>query len=488
MIATQLLLDGASVNGSGPPLPVENPATEATVATTAMADEAQVGAACAAARRATTAWQAVTALERAEHLHAMARDLRARSEELAALMTAEGGKPLLENRDEVEWCAACCDFYAELARVQIGRVLPPIEQHQLAMVVKEPLGVVAAIVPWNYPLLLLFWKLAPALAAGNTVIVKPSELTPLSTLALAQLFAELPAGTVQILVGDGSVGAALVASPEVDGIAFTGSTATGKAIAHAAIDRMARVNLEMGGKDAMLICDDLSDEQLQIAAEGTAWAAFLNAGQVCTSTERIFVPRSRADAFIAALVAHTESLRVGDPTDPQTDIGPMVSAGQRQKALDQLEAAAAAGATIHCGGTDGGLAHGHYLTPAVVTGIPAHADLIHEETFGPVAPVVLFDDLDDAVGQINASRYGLGANIYTADLQRAIGLTRAVKAGTVWCNDPLTDNDAGPFGGFRQSGLGRELGPEGLEAFQETKHIHLDPRIERKEWWYPYGR
>jgi len=488
MTVTQLLLDGVSTDGAGPPLEIENPATQEVIATVREADDAQVRAACTAARAATGAWQAVTALERAEHLHAIARELRARSEEFAALMTAEGGKPLLENRDEIEWCAACCDFYAELARVQIGRVLPPIESQQLAMVVKEPLGVVAAIVPWNYPLLLLFWKLAPALAAGNTVIVKPSELTPLSTLALTPLFADLPAGTVQILVGGGAVGAALVANPEVDGIAFTGSTATGKAIAHVAIDRMARVNLEMGGKDAMLICDDLSDEQLQIAAEGTAWAAFLNAGQVCTSTERIFVPRSRADDFVTALVAHTQTLRVGDPTDPQTDVGPMVSGNQRQKALDQLQAAASAGATVHCGGTDGGFEHGYYFIPAVVSGVAEDAGLIHEETFAPIAPVVFYDELDDAVHQINASRYGLGANIYTADLERALSLTRAIKAGTVWCNDPLTDNDAGPFGGFRQSGLGRELGPEGLEAFQETKHIHLDPTIARKDWWYPYGR
>jgi betaine-aldehyde dehydrogenase len=355
------------------------------------------------------------------------------------------------------------------------------------MVVKEPLGVVAAIVPWNYPLLLLFWKLAPALAAGNCVIVKPSELTPLSTLALAPLFSELPSGTVQILVGSGEVGAALVANQEVDGIAFTGSTATGKAIAHAAIDRMARVNLELGGKDAMLICDDLSSEQLQIAAEGTAWAAFLNTGQVCTSTERIFVPRSRADEFTAALISHTESLRVGDPTDPDTDVGPMVSGPQRAKALTQIESAISGGAIVRVGGTDGGHDKGYFMTPAVVTGLAADADLIHEETFGPVAPVVIYDDLDDAISQINASRYGLGANLYTSDLQRAIGLTRAIKAGTVWCNDPLTDNDAGPFGGFRQSGLGRELGPEGLEAFQETKHIHIDPTIARKQWWYPYG-
>jgi len=250
---------------------------------------------------------------------------------------------------------------------------------------------------------------------------------------------------------------------------------------------MARVNLEMGGKDAMLICDDLTGEAIQIAAEGTAWAAFLNSGQVCTSTERVFVPRSIADEFTEALVAHTATLRVGDPTDPNTDIGPMVSGAQRAKALEQIEGAISGGATVRCGAGDGGHERGHYLTPAVVTGIAPDASLINDETFGPIAPVIVYDDLADAVAQINASPYGLGANIYTTRLDRTLELTRSVKAGTVWVNDPLTDNDAGPFGGFKQSGLGRELGPEGLEAFQETKHVHIDPRIERKEWWYPYS-
>ncbi len=228
---------------------------------------------------------------------------------------------MIENADEVGWTAAAFDFYAELARVQTGRVIPPVEVHQLAMVVKEPLGTIAAIVPWNYPLLLLAWKLAPALAAGNTVIAKPSELTPLATLSLAPLFEALPPGTVQLLAGDGRVGAQLVDDPLVDGIAFTGSTATGTAIAHRAIDRMARLNLEMGGKDALIVCGDVEGEALQIAAEGAAWAAYLNAGQVCTSTERIYVDRRRYDAFVDAFVAHARTLRVGDPTDPATDVG-----------------------------------------------------------------------------------------------------------------------------------------------------------------------
>ncbi len=483
----RLLIDGALVAGAGDTFAVENPATEEPVATVAAASAEQVDEATRAAVLAQRRWTELAAAERAELLHEIASGLRERTEELAAVMTAEGGKPLLENRDEVGWTASAFDFYAELARVQSGRVIPPVETHQLAMVVKEPLGVVAAIVPWNYPLLLLAWKLAPALAAGNAVICKPSELTPLSTLALAPLFDVLPAGTVQILAGGGAVGSALVDDPRVDGIAFTGSTATGKDIATAALERMARVNLEMGGKDALIVCGDVTGEALQIAAEGAAWAAFLNAGQVCTSTERIYVDRARYDDFVAAFVAHTQTLRVGDPTDPSTDVGPMVSALQRAKAVAQVESAVSHGATLLTGGTRGGHERGHFLTPAVLTDLPPGAAVLNDETFGPVAPIVPVDRADEAVRLANASRYGLGVSVYTTNLETSIRLSRELKAGTVWINDPLTDNDAGPFGGFKQSGLGRELGPEGLEAFQETKHVHLDPRIERKAWWYPYG-
>lgn len=485
---TRLLIAGEQVDGTGAALPVENPATEAIIATVGSAGPEQIAAATRAASEAQAAWQGIAAAERAELLHEIARGLREQTDALAAIMTAEGGKPVIENADEVGWTAAAFDFYAELARVQTGRVIPPVEVHQLAMVVKEPLGTIAAIVPWNYPLLLLAWKLAPALAAGNTVIAKPSELTPLATLSLAPLFEALPPGTVQLLAGDGRVGAQLVDDPLVDGIAFTGSTATGTAIARRAIDRMARLNLEMGGKDALIVCGDVEGEALQIAAEGAAWAAYLNAGQVCTSTERIYVDRRRYDAFVDAFVTHARTLRVGDPTDPATDVGPMVSAAQRAKAVAHVESAVAGGATLLHGGDRAGHARGHFLSPVVLTDLPPSAAVLTEETFGPVAPIVPVDGLSEAIRLANASPYGLGANVYTTHLESALTASRALKAGTVWINDPLTDNDAGPFGGFKRSGLGRELGPEGLEAFQETKHVHLDPRIERKEWWYPYGR
>jgi len=249
---------------------------------------------------------------------------------------------------------------------------------------------------------------------------------------------------------------------------------------------VARINLEMGGKDPFIVCADVA-EGIDVAARGGAWAAYLNAGQVCTSAERFYVAREVYDDFLGAFVDHTKTLRVGDPLDSATDIGPMVSADQREKVAAQVEAAVGAGAELVLGGDSAGQELGHYFAPAVVTGAPAETDLLREETFGPVAPIVPVSSLDEAIELANGTRFGLGANVYTRDLETVVRCMREIKAGTVWFNDPLTDNDAGPFGGFKQSGLGRELGQEGLEAFQETKHVHIETKIAPKEWWYPYG-
>ena len=483
---TELLIGGRAVAGAGAALAIENPYTTESIAEVASASPEQVESAVTAAREAWPGWARTTAGERCELLHEVARRLREGSEEIARTMTAEGGKPLVENRDELEWTAAAFDYYAEIGRDHAGRVIPPIEATQLAMVVKDPLGVVACIVPWNYPLLLLAWKVAPALAAGNCVVCKPSELTPLSTLMLSRVFEHLPAGVVGLLAGAGDVGAELCAQPEVDCVAFTGSVATGRKVAEACVPRTARMNLEMGGKDAFIVCADVAP-QLEVAARGGAWAAFLNAGQVCTSAERFYVMEEVFDDYVAAFVEHTGGLVLGDPFETATDIGPMVSAPQREKVAAQLGAARDAGAEVLIGGGDGGQARGHFVAPAVVTGAPADSALLTEETFGPVAPIVPVSSLDEAIALANGTEFGLGANVYTSDLESAVRCMRELRVGTVWINDPLTDNDAGPFGGFKQSGFGRELGREGLEAFQETKHVHMETRIERKEWWYPYS-
>jgi acyl-CoA reductase-like NAD-dependent aldehyde dehydrogenase len=483
---TRLLIGGEQVAGTGPALAVENPATEETLASVPLPSAEQVYAAVAAAREAARPWSQTPAIERAELLHEVATRLRARTDELAGLMTREGGKPLVENSDEVGWTAAAFDYYAEMGRNFAGRVIPPIESTQLSLVLKEPMGVVGCIVPWNYPLLLLAWKVAPALAAGNTIVAKPSELTPLSTLALAPCFDHLPPGVVNLIAGAGDVGERIVRDERVDCIAFTGSVETGKTIARLAADRIARINLELGGKDPFIVCADVAD-RIEVAAKGGAWAAFLNAGQVCTSAERFYVLEPVYDDFVSAFVDYTESLVVGDPLDPRTDIGPLVSAAQREKVAAQVGAAVAAGAEVVTGGDGARNGRGHFFSPAVVTGAPAETDLLREETFGPVAPIVPVRDLDEAIELANATRFGLGCNVYTKDLDAIFRCMREIKAGTIWFNDPLTDNDAGPFGGMKQSGLGRELGQEGLEAFQETKHVHLDSVIAPKSWWYPYG-
>jgi acyl-CoA reductase-like NAD-dependent aldehyde dehydrogenase len=481
---TRLLIGGEQSAGAGAPLAVENPATEETLAEVGLPSDDQVDAAIAAAREAAREWASMPAIERGELLHEVATRLRDRTDEIARVMTLEGGKPLIENSDEVGWTAAAFDYYAEIGRNFAGRVVPSIEATQLALVLKEPVGVVGCIVPWNYPLLLLAWKLAPALAAGNTAVCKPSELTPLSTLMLAPCFDHMPAGVVNLLAGGGDVGARVVSDERVDCVAFTGSVETGKKIARVCADRIARINLELGGKDPFIVCEDVA-ANVEVAARGGAWAAYLNAGQVCTSAERFYVMEPVYDDFLQAFVDHTETLVVGDPLDPGTDIGPMVSAAQRERVSSQVEAAVAAGATLVRGA--GSRDHGHYFTPAVITGAPDETDLLREETFGPVAPIVRVGSLDEAIELANSTRFGLGANVYTRDLANVLRCMREIKAGTVWFNDPLTDNDAAPFGGMKQSGLGRELGQEGLEAFQETKHVHIETQIAPKEWWYPYG-
>ncbi len=485
-LETRLLIGGEQVAGQGAELEVENPFTEQVIATARMPSDEQLDAAISAARGASREWARMPAVDRGELLHEVAVRLRARTDDLAEVMTLEGGKPRVENSDEVGWTAASFDYYAEIGRDSAGRVIPSIESTQLAMVLKEPHGVWGCIVPWNYPLLLLAWKLAPALAAGNAVVAKPSELTPLSTLMLAPCFEHLPDGVVNLLAGDGHVGAAIASDERVDGVAFTGSVETGKKVARACVDRVARVNLEMGGKDPFIVCSDVSDK-LGVAAKGGAWAAFLNSGQVCTSAERFYVLSDVYDDYLEAFAQVTRRLVIGDPMRDETDIGPMVSAAQRRKVTEQVEAAVAAGAEVVVGGDDGGQGNGHFFAPAVVTGAAAETELLSEETFGPVAPLVPVKSLDEAIELANSTRYGLGANVYTQDFRTILRCMREIKAGTVWFNDPLTDNDAGPFGGFKQSGLGRELGREGLEAFQETKHVHIESEIAPKEWWYPYS-
>src|SRR5213593_4241418 len=466
--------------------PIDNPATEEIIDEVPRAGAKDADLAVESAAEAFGVWRGVPGTERAALMHDFATRLRGKAMAVARRLTLEGGKPLIENLDEVEWCAACFDYYGELARDQGGRVPSPVFRHQINFVRKEPYGVVVAIVPWNYPLLLLTWKLAPALAAGNTVVVKPSEYTPLSTLLMAErALQHLPPGVVNIVTGYGpEVGEPLVTHPQTDVVAFTGSVATGRRINMLAAERLKKTHLELGGNDPLIVCDDVD---LDVAVRGSVWAAYLNMGQVCTSGERFYVFESVARKFIDRFVDFTRSLRIGNPMGPDVDLGPMISATQREKVEAKLEQSRRLGAQVLCGGKrPERLSRGYYFEPTVVTEVNHSMPLMREETFGPIAPIMVVRDIEEAVQLANDSQYGLGANILTNSLEYALTAAERIKAGTFWINDPLTDNDAGPFGGMRLSGIGRELGSEGLEAFRDTKHIHMDYKLEAKPYWYPY--
>jgi acyl-CoA reductase-like NAD-dependent aldehyde dehydrogenase len=464
---------------------VWNPFTEAPLDTVPRGTPADVDRAARAAQEAFASWRWVPAVERADLLHEVARRLRDSAEDLARQLTLEGGKPLVENLDEVGWTAACFDYYAEIGRHSRGRVIPSIESSQLSLVLKEPYGVVGCIVPWNYPLLLMAWKVAPALAAGNAVIVKPSSVAPLSILMLADAFDHLPAGTVNIVPGSGrTVGNALVTHPLIPVIAFTGSTAIGQQISLLAGPMMKKLHLELGGKDAFIIAEDAD---LDVAVPGVAWAALLNNGQVCTSTERIYVHDSLYQEFTERISDYVQGLILGDPLDDGTDLGPMARERFRTRVEEQVADAVERGARVLTGGRrPPDLPTGYFYEPTVLVDVDRAMQIMCEETFGPVLPIARYETFDQAIALANDSAYGLGANLYTNNARYVKRFYEEVRAGTLWINDPLTDNDAGPFGGFGMSGIGRELGEEGLDEFRETKHVHWDFSMEPKEWWYPY--
>jgi betaine-aldehyde dehydrogenase len=464
---------------------IDNPATERILDRVPRSDERDADRAVRAAAEAFRDWRTTPGLDRAALMHRFAARLREKHHAVARQMTLEGGKPLIENLDEVEWCAAVFDYYGELARDQAGKVIAPVFRHQVNFVRKEPYGVVVCIVPWNYPLLLLTWKLAPALAAGNTVVIKPSEETPLSTLMLAEDLDLFGKGVVNIVTGYGAeVGEALVTHRDTALVAFTGSIATGKRIAQAAAPHLKKLNLELGGNDPFIVCDDVD---VDVAARGAAWAAFLNMGQVCTSGERFYVFETIFEEFTRRFVRIAKRLRLGNPLGPDIDCGPLIRESHRQQIERKIEEAETQGARVLCGGRrPPRLRKGYFFEPTVLTDVTQEMTLMRSETFGPLAPLVPVKGIEEAVRLADDSEYGLGASIYTNSLERAMYAMENIHAGTFWINDPLTDNDAGPFGGMRMSGMGRELGIEGLDAFREPKHVHMDYKIEAKPYWYPY--
>lgn len=470
----------------GGQIEVRDPANGESLGVVPAAGSEDVEVAVAAAVNAFPDWSGCVANERARLLHEVAGRMREHQDALIELLTREEGKPRVENEEEIEWSANTFDYYAELGRHEVGQVLPPGASTQFNFTLKEPYGVVACITPWNYPIMLLAWKLAPALAAGNTCVVKPSELTPLSSLYLAEhCLGHLPPGVVNIITGTGpESGEPLVQHPSVDAIAFTGSLETGQRIASLAAPQMKKLHLELGGKDPMVIAEDAEPEK---AARALAYSALLNCGQVCTSTERVYIPRSRSLEFTEALVEHVRSLRLGHGLEKGTDIGPMIDERFLAKVESQVAEATAQGARLLTGGhRPDSPTGGAFYAPAVLSGVDHSMRIMREETFGPAIPLMEYDNFGQAVSLANDSPFGLGASLMSSDPQRIKRFFQEVRAGTIWVNDPLTDNYAGPFGGMRLSGGSRELGQEGLDEFRTTKHVHWDFSTEPKDFWYPY--
>ena len=470
---------------TGKTFAVENPFTEETIAQVPKSSVRDVDRAVKAAKNAWKNWKILGSLEMRDLLREVAVKSRNHDREIAEIITAESGKPLIECLDEIEWIASIFEYYSEIGRDQRGRVVAPVTPRSMSMVVKESYGVVGCIVPWNYPLLLMAWKVAPALAAGNTVVVKPSEITPLSIMIwLEKCCDHLPNGIINMIAGSGEVGAALVQHPDTRVIAFTGSVETGKKIASMAATQLKKTSLELGGNDPIIICDDVD---IQIAAKGTTWGGLLNAGQVCTSLERVYVMETIADDFIDAVVEEAKKVRLGDPMNGKTDMGPMVSQLQLQKSITKVKNAKTEGARLLCGGDrPDQFDKGYFFQPTVFDNIDSQMEMMNVETFGPIIPIQKIKTLEEAIELANNSVYGLGCNIYTNDMEKALTAADDIKAGSFWINDPLTDNEAAPFGGMKMSGGGRELGIEGLDEFRESKHILIDYQIRKKDYWFPY--
>ena len=484
-----MYINGEFTKGSAKDeIEVTNPATEEVLDTVPRGTAEDVETAVRSSKEAFDPWRKMGANERANLLHEVAEKIHSHREEIVRLLTLEEGKAISENDEEVEWVLNTFRYYAELGRHHRGSVLAAGASSQFNFIIKEPYGVVGCIVPWNFPLLLMAWKVAPALAAGNTVVIKPSEMTPLTALYLAEhCFDGLPAGVVNVVTGFGvETGEPLVKHPDVPVIAFTGSLATGQRIASHAAPMMKKLHLELGGKDAMVIAEDADPE---IAAKAVAYAALLNAGQVCTSTERVYIPIAKAKQFTDAIVGHVKSLRLGPGLESTTDVGPMIGDAYRAKIETHVADARSRGAQILTGGQrPKNISKGWFYEPTVLSGVDHSMLIMREETFGPAVPLMEYTDFDEAVRLTNDCQYGLGAVLLSNDAKKIKQFFDDVKAGTIWINDPLTDHYAGPFGGMKYSGGARELGEEGLDQFRETKHVHWDFNLEDKLYWYPYGR
>jgi len=455
--------------------PVIDPATSALLAEVADMGPAETEAAIAAASEAWPTWRALTAKERAAVLKRWFELILAHAEDLAQLITAEQGKPLAEARGEVSYGASFVEWFAEEARRAYGTVIPSNQNDRMLLTIKQPIGVCAAITPWNFPLAMITRKVAPALAAGCTVVCKPAEATPLTALALAVLAerAGLPPGVLNIVTCDGArvpeVGRLLCASPLVRKLSFTGSTVVGRLLMRQSADTVKKLSLELGGNAPFIVFDDAD---LDAAVDGALASKYRNAGQTCVCANRLYVQDGVYDAFADKLAARVRAMKVGAGTEPDVAIGPLIEPAALAKVEEHIADALAGGARVLVGGKPharGGL----FFEPTVLTDVTQQMQVAREETFGPVAPLFRFRTDQEAIAMANASEFGLAAYFYARDIGRVLRVVAAIEAGMVCVNSGLLSTEVAPFGGVKQSGLGREGAREGLEEYLEIKYIAL---------------
>jgi acyl-CoA reductase-like NAD-dependent aldehyde dehydrogenase len=473
----QLFIDGKWVDAeSGKTFETPNPATGATLAEVAEGDKADIDKAVAAARRALEGkWSKVSARDRGRMLYKLSQLIEAKTPELAALETADNGKPIKETSYvDLPQVVENFEYFAGWATKIEGETIP-VPGQMFNYTLREPVGVCGQIIPWNFPLLMAAWKLAPALAAGNTVVLKPAEQTPVGAMELASLIQEagFPDGVVNVVPGYGeTAGAALASHPGIDKVAFTGSTEVGKIIARAAADNLTKVSLELGGKAPNIVFADADIEQ---AVSGAMMGIYFNQGQVCCAGSRLFLDARVKDEFLELFKEKSSRVRVGDPMDKNTQMGPQVSEEQLNRIKGYVDIAKGEGAQVLTGGCppqlEGDFQKGYFFQPTIFGDVTNSMRVAQEEIFGPVVSVITFENEDDLIKQANEVVFGLSAGIWTQDITRAHRFAKAIKAGTVWINTFNMFNAASPFGGYKQSGYGREWGKYGLEEYLEVKAV-----------------
>ena len=461
---------------SSPFQQIINPASGELLGQVSTVDRARVAEAINDAHEAFKSWRKLTGKARGDFLLAIAAEVEKRKDEIARTITLENGKPLPQSFGEVAMTVDHLRWFAEEARRAYGRIIPPQADGKRNLVIKSPMGVVGAITPWNFPLVLAVRKMAPALAAGNTFVLKPAEQTPLSVIAFAECVAAagLPKGVFQVVLGEASeIGKEFLENPLCRKVTFTGSTEVGRLLIAGAANSVKSLSLELGGNGPVLVFGDID---LNRAVEGALIAKTRNTGQSCIAANRIYVERAIYDQFCEAFTAKMKAMKFGDGLEPGVEIGPLIDEAGMTKALAHIENAVARGARVLCGGKRVG-DKGFFLEPTVLADVPKDALCMQEETFAPIAPITPFDSEEEAIALANNSAYGLSAYAFTGNLDRAFRLMEALEAGTIGINDGVPTTSNAPFGGMKQSGWGRELGSEGLDAFLETKHVSLGLQI-----------